>query len=72
MFNFQIIEAMDLDAKYILEFTKIVGLETKNLSFGAECLPISIEEYQKFLSNYQKTKRGVFSLAKKGFVIEGK
>ena len=42
--EFVITEAAPKDAGELLEYLKIVGSETDNLSFGAQGLPISVEQ----------------------------
>ncbi len=64
--NYQIIEACPNDAKAILEYLKIVGGQTNNLSIDDRGLLISEEEERVLLQNYQENKDGVFLLAKSG------
>ena len=41
------------DAKALLGFLYIIGGETDNLTFGAEGLPISVEEEQDYLASLE-------------------
>lgn len=59
----KIIEGSPEDAKAILEFTKKVGSETDNLTFGAEGLDITPEEEASFLREMQNTPNAVFLCA---------
>ncbi len=44
-------KALPEDAENILEYLKIVGGETDNLTFGAEGMPISIEEERDYIAS---------------------
>lgn len=46
---FVIVRARPEDAAALLDYLKIVGAETDNLSFGAEGVPLSIEAEQAYL-----------------------
>lgn len=48
---YEIRKAVPDDAVQLLEFFKIVGSETDNLSFGKEGLPISIEQEQAYIQS---------------------
>ena len=37
-------EATENDAEQLIEYTKIIGGETDNLTYGAEGLPITVEQ----------------------------
>lgn len=52
------------DAAALLEYLKIVGGETENLSFGAEGVPISLETEQDYLCAQYKSPDNVQYLAK--------
>ncbi len=64
--NYEIIEPKPQDAEDILQYTKIVGGQTNNLSIDNRGLLISLEEEVEFLQKYQESKNGVFLLAKNG------
>lgn len=59
------------DAEHLLEFLKTVGGETDNLTFGAEGLPISIENERDFIASSSNATSSVMYLAKKGNEIVG-
>lgn len=52
------------DAASLLEYLKIVGGETDNLSFGAEGVPLSLEEEQEYLRAQCDSHDNVQYLAK--------
>ncbi len=52
------------DAAALLDYLKIVGGETENLSFGAEGVPISVEIEQDYLRAQYKSLDNVQYLAK--------
>lgn len=52
------------DAAALLDYLKIVGGETENLSFGAEGVPISLETEQDYLRAQYKSPDNVQYLAK--------
>lgn len=47
--QFEIVRAQPGDAAGLLEYLKIVGSETDNLSFGAEGVPLGLEAEQAYL-----------------------
>ncbi len=51
MEEFKIREARLEDAQQLLEYMKTIGGETENLTFGAEGLPITVEQEGKFLES---------------------
>ena len=59
----EIREASPEDAAAILDYYKIVGGETHNLSFGSEGKPISLEEEKVYLADLLAAKRSVAYLA---------
>ncbi|MBQ6059595.1 MAG: GNAT family N-acetyltransferase [Clostridia bacterium] len=67
----QIEKACADDADKVLRFAKLCGAETDNLSFGAEGLPLSVEEEARFLASLEHSETGVFYLAKDGEEIVG-
>lgn len=52
------------DAVALLEYLKIVGGETENLSFGAEGVPLSLEAEQSYLGAQYESADNVQYLAK--------
>ena len=69
--NYTIEKARSSDAASILEYLKQVGSETDNLTFGAEGLPLSVEDEEKFIASYENSDRNVMYLAKSGGRIVG-
>lgn len=59
----EIIEGRPEDAAAIVEFTKKVGGETDNLTFGAEGLEVTPEQEAMFLKEMRKNPRAVFLCA---------
>jgi len=59
------------DAKAILEFTKICGAETDNLSFGSDGIPVSLEQEENFIASSLDSNSAVFFVAKEGEEIVG-
>lgn len=52
------------DAAALLDYLKIVGGETENLSFGAEGVPLSLESEQTYLGKQYESADNVQYLAK--------
>lgn len=69
--NYTIKKARPPDAAGILEYLRQVGSETDNLTFGAEGLPLSVEDEEKFIASYENSDRNVMYLAKSGGRIIG-
>lgn len=61
---FVIERAQAKDAAALLEYLKIVGGETENLSFGAEGVPLSLEAEQAYLQAQHDSPDNVQYLAK--------
>ncbi len=59
------------DAAEILEYMKQVGGETDNLTFGAEGLPISVEEETAYLKSLENSRDEVMFVAKENGKIVG-
>ena len=64
-------KALPEDAENILEYLKIVGGETDNLTFGAEGMPISIEEERDYIASLLDSTSSVMCVAKRGNEIVG-
>ena len=60
-----ITEAVPKDAEEVLEYLKIVGGETDNLSFGAEGLPVSIGQERAHIREIMESLVSVMYLARK-------
>ena len=61
---FVIERARTEDAAALLDYLKIVGGETENLSFGAEGVPLSLEAEQDYLRSQCESADNVQYLAK--------
>ena len=60
----KIVKASPEDAQEILEFLKLVGKETDNLTFGEEGLPISVEVERHYIESLLDSTSSVMYLAK--------
>ena len=59
------------DAEKMLEYLKIIGGETDNLTFGAEGFPISLENEKRYLDNLLESKTSAIFVAMNGDTIIG-
>lgn len=64
-------KASPADAAAFLEFLKIAGAQTDNLTFGAEGLPLSEEDEAAFLAQMEDSKDSVMLVAKADEAIIG-
>lgn len=64
-------KAKPADAEAILEFTRIVGAETDNLSYGAEGIGFSTEQEIAHIESLENSETGIFLVAKDGNEIVG-
>lgn len=62
--NFEIVRAQAEDAAALLDYLKIVGGETENLSFGAEGVPLDVEAEQAYLGMQAHSRDNIQLLAK--------
>lgn len=62
--KFTIEKAKASDAKAVLEYLKQIGGETDNLTFGAEGLPCSVEDEEKYIESLQNSTSSVMFFAK--------
>lgn len=69
--NIEIVRAKGQDDEELLEYLKIVGSETDNLSFGAEGILLDVEEEQKYLDELAKSLNDIQLLAKANGEIIG-
>lgn len=69
--NITIEKASPADAAAFLEFLKIAGAQTDNLTFGAEGLPLSEEDEAAFLAQMEDSKDSVMLVAKADEAIIG-
>ena len=61
---FEIVRAQEQDAAALLEYLKIVGGETENLSFGAEGVPLNVEAERAYLDVQVQSHNNIQLLAK--------
>lgn len=71
MESFKIREALVEDAEQIIAYTKIIGGETDNLTFGKAGFPITLEQEEKFLKRVHDDKTSVHLIACKNGEIIG-
>ena len=69
--NFEIVRAQAQDASALLEYLKIVGGETENLSFGAEGVPLDAEAERTYLGMQAQSCDHIQLLAKANGEIIG-
>lgn len=69
--NIEIVRAKGQDAEELLEYLKIIGSETDNLSFGAEGILLDVEEERKYLDELAKSLNDIQLLAKANGEIIG-
>lgn len=61
---FEIVRAQEQDAAALLEYLKIVGGETENLSFGAEGVPLNVEAERAYLDVQVQSHNNIQLFAK--------
>ena len=66
-----ITHAQPSDASELLDVQKIVGGETDNLTFGAEGLPVSVEDEEKYITSLVDSTSSAMFLAKADGKIVG-
>ena len=59
------------DAAELLEFTKIIGAQSDNLTYGAEGIGASVEQETDFLKGLYDSQKEIFLVAKAGGKIVG-
>lgn len=64
-------EAVPEDAQALLDYCKLIGSESDNMSFGAEGLPFTVDREAEFLKNAQSNPNFRFLLALDGDTIVG-
>ena len=68
--SYTIQKAKPEDAAALIEYLKIIGGETDNLTFGAEGFPVTVEEERKFLEKQSADGRSVmFAVWEDGKII---
>lgn len=63
MMKVEIREARAADAERVIEYTKTIGGETDNLTFGASGFPITIEQEADYLESVYSADKSVHLLA---------
>lgn len=71
MKQFMIEQAKPQDAALLLDYTKAIGGETDNLSFGAEDIHINVEEKAKQLAEQENSRDTVLFIARANWEIIG-
>ena len=61
---FEIVRAQAKDAAALLEYLKIIGGETDNLSFGAEGVPLDVEAEGAYLAMQAESRDNIQLFAK--------
>lgn len=69
--SFEIVRAQAEDAAALLDYLKIVGGETENLSFGAEGVPLDVEAEKAYLGVQAQSQDNIQLLAKANGEIIG-
>lgn len=57
-------KATALDAEKVLEYCKIIGGESDNLTFGTEGVPMTVEAEREYFERVSKSNRQVYLVAK--------
>lgn len=69
--NIEIVKAVPEDAREILEYLKIIGGETDNLTFGAEGMPMTAERERDYIASMADSRTKVMYVAKEDGRIVG-
>jgi len=64
-------EAAIDDAEKLIEYTRIIGGETDNLTYGAEGMPLTVDQERSFLESMSEAEHSVFYSAWKDSVLVG-
>lgn len=64
-------KASPSDAAKLLEFMKLIGGETDNLTFGGAGLPFSVEDEAAYIASMENSRDNLMLLAKDGEKIVG-
>lgn len=64
-------KANPADAEGLLAHLRIIGGETDNVTFGAEGMPFTVEQEEKFLRSMENSPKSVLYVAKADGVIIG-
>ena len=71
MSEIKIQRALPEDAQALLDYIRIIGGESDNLSFGAEGLPFTVEQEADFIRAHLGESKSILLIAKDGDVIVG-
>lgn len=71
MENIVIMQAMPEDAEAVIEYCKVIGAESENLSYGAEGISQTAESEAEYLKKIYDAENQIFLLAKAGDRIVG-
>ncbi len=69
--SFSVERARPEDAAALIEYLRVVGGESDNLTFGAEGIPVTVEEEAGFIRKNSENPRDLMVLAKEGGSIIG-
>ena len=69
--DIQIMKAQPSDAAELLEYLKVIGSESNNLTFGPDGVMMSVEEEEKFLASELVSESSVTLVAKRDGKIVG-
>lgn len=69
--SIQILKAVPEDAAETLEYLKVIGGESDNLTFGAEGFPMTVENEAKYIASMEGSKTKVMYVAKENGRIVG-
>lgn len=69
--NIIITKAVPEDAEETLEYLKIIGGESDNLTFGAEGFPMTVEQEYKYIASMEGSKTKIMYVAKENGRIVG-
>ena len=69
--DIQIMKAQPSDAYELLEYLKVIGSESNNLTFGPDGVLMSLEEEQEFLTSELVSESSVTLIAKRNGKIVG-
>ena len=64
-------KAVPEDAEKILAYSKIIGGETDNLTYGPEGISATVEQEKEFISSLADSKRRILFVAKYGDEVVG-
>ena len=59
------------DASKILEYCKVIGSETDNLTFGSGGIPITVQAEEKYLNELAESLRNIYLIAEEDDEIVG-